>query len=244
MNPSLTLKAMLIPAMVLLVAAVVHADSPAPAPGAPVAPPAGSAPILPGVKVDLQEKLIDLDAEVCLEAGMLELVGTPPQGKQHESILTLKPRPQHIHLALLMLGLKNGTPGKWVYENNKARAVNATGDKVTLSLVYTKDGKTVEEPIQTFIRDTKTKKPLDSSMFIFAGSTMLKNPSGGDPVYAADIDQDVISVVSKNDEVLALPVAASDSNESLEWEITPNSLPKLGTKALLRIRPVVEEKKK
>ncbi len=236
-----TLGALLIGASVMLAACATLAEPPAPAP--PVAPPADKAPILTGLKIDLQQKLIDVDAEICLEAGMLELLGTTPQGKQHESILTLKPRPQHLHLALLMLGLKPGKPGTWVYENGKGRAVNPTGDKVKLSLVYDKDNKSVEEPINTFIRDTKTKKQLDSDVFVFAGSVMVKHPDVKEPIYAADSDADVISVVSKPDEVLALPNAASDSNESLEYEITPNSLPKLGTKVTLRIR-VIEEPKK
>lgn len=213
---------------------------------APAAPPEvrGDKAVLPGIHIDLKKRIVDVDASVCLNAGLLELIATERGGKEHEAIVALDAKAQNIHLALLMIGLKPGSPGRWEYVNKKPHPIDPTGDRVKLSLVFTKDGKQAEYPITRFVRDQNTKKPLDSGVFVFAGSRMVEAEKGKPPVYAAGMDGDVVTLVSFNDELLAAPHAASNSNDLLNYEIDPTILPKVGTRVVLRVRPAGDAVKK
>jgi len=47
---------------------------------------------LPGVKINLDEWSVDVDAEVCLHDGLLELILCVDNTKEHESIFSTKAR--------------------------------------------------------------------------------------------------------------------------------------------------------
>jgi hypothetical protein len=219
------------------------AEDKPPAKETPAAPGA-VAPRFDGITINLQERFIDVEAEVCLEEGILENIATVPSAKEHESIIVVKARPRNIHFALLMMGLKNGTPGRFIYKPDKVVPVDPTGDKVRVSLVVDRDGKKVEEPITNFIHERKSGKHLESDVFVFAGSRLLDQPDQKEPLYAADATGDVVSLVSFDDEMLSPMHAASNSNETLLWEIDKKVTPKLGTKVVMRLRPVVEKAEK
>ncbi len=219
-------------ALLLLIGCTVAQEPTAPSPPADTQ---GQV-ILPGATLNMKEKYIDLKGKVCLREGLLELVATVPAGKEHESILSLKTVPSQVHAALLMLGLKPGHPGRWVYEKEKVTAVDPAGDRVKISLRWQQQGQWVERPINDFILNSKTRKHLDSDEFVFAGSHVHK-PQEGDPVYLADQTGDVVALVSFDTELLALPKAASNANDEVFWIADTQALPELGTEVVLRLRP-------
>ncbi|MBI1367775.1 MAG: hypothetical protein GC162_03885 [Planctomycetes bacterium] len=201
---------------------------------------------MPFVDVNLKEGYVDVAGSVCLREGPLELFATVASGKEHESIITIKARPQNVHFALLMLGAKPGSPGSWEYKDNKPIPHDPKGDHLKLTLLYDKDGKKVERPINEFVRDMKTRKTLASNVFVFAGSRMTKDENGKES-YAADSTGDVVTLVSFYEEMIAQPKAASNSNEQLEWEANTPEIPEVGTPVTLRIyfdREAAEPKKK
>ena len=65
---------------------------------------------LPGLVVDFQKRCVDIEATICLDEGMLELIACTKETKEHESIVTITARPMHVHTALLLLGANNGNP--------------------------------------------------------------------------------------------------------------------------------------
>ncbi len=65
---------------------------------------------LPGIKLNLEERCVDVNATVCLHKGLLELVACTKGSKEHESILSIAARPMHIHTAMLLMGARPGTP--------------------------------------------------------------------------------------------------------------------------------------
>jgi hypothetical protein len=78
---------------------------------------------------------------------------------------------------------------------------------------------------------------MGRTRFVFAGSRIEKRGDDPEPTYLADSSGDVVSLVSFNDELLALPTAASNANEKLVWEANTPRIPPVGTKVILRIRP-------
>ena len=218
---------------------------------------------LPGMVVDYFEKrCVDLEGTICLEKGLLELIACTKGSKEHESIVALSARAMHIHMGLLLLGANNGHPAmRKPVDEKKTRWVNVPprGDSIDVFLVMAnKDGKLIEKPISDFIvRSSGRVDEVDGTVivapdqtekrggkeetslphtFIFAGSHLRDN-GPGPRQYLADLSGNVISIASFGDELLCLPFHQTQENSALMWQGKPGTLPKVGTKITLRLRP-------
>lgn len=76
--------------------------------GAPVREADPSA-VLPGITIDREAGYVDVEAEVVnRDVKWLELLLCEVGGREHETILATEARPSHVHLSLILLGLKPG----------------------------------------------------------------------------------------------------------------------------------------
>ena len=218
---------------------------------------------LPGMVIDYFEKrCVDLEGTICLEKGLLELIACTKGSKEHESIVAVSAKAMHIHMGLLLLGANNGHPAmRKPVDEKKTRWVNVPprGDSIDVFLVTTnKDGKLIEKPISDFIvRSSERVDEVDGAVivapnqtekrggeqetrlphtFIFAGSHLRDN-GPGPRQYLADLSGNVISIASFGDELLCLPFHQTQENGALMWQVKPGTLPKVGTKITLRLRP-------
>ena len=218
------------------------------------APEAVAALKLPGLKINLEEKSVDVDATVCLRTGFLELVACTKDSKEHESILSVDAKPSHIHAALLLLGAKPGNPAMRKPLNEEmTRWVDLPprGGKVKVSLVFAAEGGEAKEfPISKFISrnsgevegievdEEEAGQPFPTSTFLFAGSHLYK-PKEGKPRYLAEESGNVISIATFGDELLCLPGVHAKDNWALVWEVDPTDLPALDAKVVLRLKPEI-----
>lgn len=212
---------------------------------------------LPGIKIDTENQLVDVAAEVCLDQGLLELVACTKGTREHEAVVILEAEPIHIHTALLLIGARNGNPAmsKPINEE-KTRWMHlpAQGDPINVSLVIeSEEGQPAERPISDFITRTKgdpymsdmgydESEPEDDEKeetfphtFLFAGSHLIENEEG-EKQYLAEVSGNVITISTFGDEILCLPDFQSRENGELVWEIDPTHLPPVGTKVTLRLR--------
>ncbi|MDX1682723.1 MAG: YdjY domain-containing protein [Phycisphaeraceae bacterium] len=255
-------------AALILAAAMAWAGSEAPESEAPTTRPAQAGanegvpqPVeLPGVKIDFENRTVDVTSVVCLDQGALELIATTEGNREHESIVMVKARPMHIHTGLLLLGSRNGHPAlRRPINEEKTRWISLPprGDPVDVSLVVPglENDEPIEVPIGEFMRPTEDEfdqfadpaaeqqHPDDMvfpSTFLFAGSQLFENEEG-ERRYLADINGNVISITTFGDEVLCAPGIQSRDNGQLLWEIDPGFLPKVGTEVILRLRPKLVE---
>ena len=205
---------------------------------------------LPGIKLNLEEWSIDVNATVCLHEGVLELVACAKGSKEHESILATSARPMHIHTAMLLMGLKPGTPAmRRVGERGRERwvPIDPAGDEVCLSLVFPdSEGNPQESPIAKFISPvlpddikivkTKAKEETFPASFLFAGSHLIED-GPGPKKYVCEHSGNVISISTFGDELLCLPGVHGHQNDELTWKVNPKGLPKIGEQVILRLRP-------
>ncbi|MHC4995243.1 MAG: YdjY domain-containing protein, partial [Planctomycetota bacterium] len=199
----------------------------------------GGAQGLEHVRVSVAGGYVDLEGQICFREGLLELVATVFGGKEHESLVRLEARPRDVHLGLLMIGAKPGSPGQWIYLEDKVVPVDPTGSVLSLAVRWEEGGQTVERSVGKMVRDGRTGRAMGGDRFVFAGSHLIEpreGDEGGERQYAADLGGDVISLVSFPDEVLALPKAASNSNEEVFWEANTPRVPELGTRVVIRLR--------
>ena len=119
---------------------------------------------LPGVKVDLRRRIIDIEAVVCLDEGPLELIACGRGSKEHESIVSLASRAMHIHTALLLIGAVNGHPAsrrQLPGDDAEWEWVSPQGDEIEVWMVLpSKFGPLAERPISEFVVKTLDANPL------------------------------------------------------------------------------------
>ena len=205
---------------------------------------------LPGIKLNLKERCVDVNATICLHEGLLELVACTKGSKEHESILSIAARPMHIHTAMLLMGARPGTPAMRKAQDgapNRWVPVEPAGDPVHVSLVFPDSkGKPQEYPIQKFISPaqpdeisgipTKKKLATFSASFLFAGSHLVEN-GAGPRKYVCEQSGNVISISTFGDELLCLPGIHGHQNDGLAWKVNSKGLPGIGEQVILRLRP-------
>jgi hypothetical protein len=255
-------------AATLLLLPSLSIPAPAEEPAKEVTPPAGKeapkdpgeALELPGLKIRVKERCVDVDATVCLETGMLELIACTKGSKEHEAIISVDAKAAHIHAALLLLGAKPGNPAmRKPVDKEGTRWVDLPprGGEVDVFLVFKgEDGVMKEHPISDFLiraaddfsgnpapEEDPKKRRFPTHTFLFAGSHLWKN---GDqpPQYLADESGNVLSLATFGDELLCLPGVHANENDGLVWEVDSTHLPAMGKKVLMRLRPKLPEQGK
>jgi len=115
--------------------------------------------------VDPENRSVSFPATMNLAEGVLEVIIATPRGRLHEALLKADVSPMALQALLYTLDLNNG-PRR---QDSTARR----GDLVDIDLEFTAaDGMTVREPVESFIRDTRTGKPKVRTGWVFVGSTM------------------------------------------------------------------------
>ena len=215
---------------------------------------------LPGIKVQIKERYVDVDATVCLSEGLLELIACAKATKEHESIIVLEAKAAHVHASLLLIGARPGNPAtrKLIEgatpENPRWIDYPPSGEKIDVFLVVKDaEGKMVERPISDFLikeeehygvpvqgEEKKEVERFPTNTFVFAGSHIYQGEKGP-PKYLADVDGNVISISTFGDELLCLPDIHTHGNDGLVWGVDSTYLPEEGTKVILRLRPQFPE---
>jgi hypothetical protein len=204
--------------------------------------------IFPHITIDAEDRRVDVESQVCLSEGFLELIACGKDSKEHESLIMVEAKPSHIHAALLLIGAEAGNPAMRKPLDEEATRwahIPPRGQAVKISLVLPKEGGgTVERPVSDFIVPTEDETGLREAAgedekfpdtFLFTGSFF--HGEGEDRKYIADMSGHVISIATFGDEVFSLSEVHGQDNGSLAWQIKPESLPEIGTKVILRLRP-------
>ncbi len=210
---------------------------------------------MPGMKIMVKKGYVDVDAKVCLNEGLLELIACTKDSKEHESLIMVEPKAAHIHAALLLIGAQPGNPAirKEVQTADGPRWVDLEprGQEIDVYLVFNnKDAQPEEHPISKFLIKgldenfdgvptepvKKEERVFPTHTFLFAGSHVYKDGEA-DPIYLADEGGNVISLSTFGDELLALPGVHGHANDALSWAVDPTHLPPLDSKVILRLKP-------
>ncbi len=195
------------------------------------------------VWVDAKNKQIVMEGEICLNKGQLEMFACPKETKEHESVVAIDGKAFVVHAALLAVGAKVGGPVKF-----EPKYEPASGTRVDIYCFWTdKDGKKHSTPAQQWVRNLKTKKPLEYH-WVFAGSGFwteeLVDDKTGKIVprkhYLGDAG-DFICVSNFASATLDLPVLSPQDNENLLYEAFTENIPPRGTKVTVVLVPKLEK---
>jgi hypothetical protein len=184
-----------------------------------------------------KKRRVLISGEVCLREGQLELFLCRKQTKEHEAIVSAEVDARKIHEALILAGAEEGSPVSFVPDYRPA-----SGTKIKVSVRYKDKDKLVTVPAQSWIKNAKNNKDLESD-WVFAGSRLVDNPlDPGKKHYLAN-DGDVICISNFETALLDLPIKSPKDDAERFFIANTERIPPLETKVEVILEPIVEAKK-
>jgi len=179
---------------------------------------------LGGIRFDQKARTASFPAAVNLREGPIEYVIVTTSGKIHESLLRTDIAPQHLHIAMLLLGAKGARTN--ALPEDPAQAL--PGDRVTIELSWTEKNRTRRAPADRFIFDRKKKSTLKKGSWVYTGSRLR-----GDG-FAAQQDGSIVSLITDPDALInnSRPGREDDDN----WIASPKGLPPAETVVEVTLR--------
>jgi hypothetical protein len=186
-----------------------------------------------GMKIDKAKRTITIPAKVAprkiddpayKEIYPLEVVATFPfpRGKKaHETAITIEVKPSEVHKALEGFGLKAGKPATNASEKQTGPVV-----KIMLDLAPGKGGRLV--PVEQFLEDKKSGKPMPPVKWLFTGSVMVSTDPDKPKVYGADDKGTLIAIFPVTAETVFQSSLSLADEKYVKLEAS-KKLPAIGT---------------
>jgi len=190
-------------------------------------------PIYP-VWIDAEHKQIILVGTACKADYPLEFFATYAD-RGYESVVVIYAKPSIVHAGLLALGAKPGKPVEYEPQYSPP-----TGAEVEIEVAWKdQNGRRQKARAQNWVRDIKTKQPLDVN-WVFTGSMFWEDKTTGEKSYLADRG-DFISVLNLPTALLDVPIKSGSAIESRLFEGFTEHLPPPGTPVTLILTPKLEK---
>lgn len=188
------------------------------------------------VWVDPKHKWVVFLGAVCKADYPLEFFVTYPD-RAYESLVMADVKPSVVHTGLLAIGATPGHPARFQPEFSPP-----TGTEIVIEVRWKdKAGKVQTARAQDWIRNIKTKKPLDLN-WVFAGSAIWNDEKFGRH-YQGD-SGDFICVLNLPGATLDLPLRSASDLESRLFEANAQQLPPTGTPVTVLLKPILPAKEK
>lgn len=143
-------------------------------------------------QVDEKAGTVSFAAKVCKQnvyaelKGAVEYVLVNPGGKAYESLFEANVDALALHEGLKKAGAQPGQPAR--IEEDKTFVPE--GSKVSIRVEWKDGDRARSEPVEAFLKDAKTGKPMEAKGWLFTGSKAAFNP--------ATNKQDLQVVLTKN----------------------------------------------
>jgi len=204
---------------------------------------------LPGVTIDRETLEVRIEATACLDSGILEYVVCRPNTFEHEAIFTTEAKPELVHAALLLGGLKPTPLLRGLTDLWWEKALKQAESRVKIEVEWEDEGKKKRVSLASLLRSreesgegqggedpAKEEKALEvQEAWVFAGSFLQTNRESGARVYAANLSGILVGIWPDPSTVIQYGVANGNpyDGKGLGMEIHEERVPKVGTKVRL-----------
>ncbi|MDD4540392.1 MAG: YdjY domain-containing protein [Lentisphaeria bacterium] len=166
--------------------------------GADRAPPIGTERLADGslkvgnIVIRRAERELAFPARFILQAGALEALLVHPHGRLHEALLCTEVKALHVQAMLYLLGTENGP--------RQDGPAGKRGDLVDIDIEWTDAaGAARRDPIEAWIIDNRTEKPMTRMGWVFVGSRIK------DGSFLADGEGNIAITYAIGESVLSTP---------------------------------------
>jgi len=192
-----------------------------------------------GGRVDFKSKTLVLPSEVCLRQGPVELFACAEGGKDHESVLRVRCRPELVNLNLTLFGLKKGP--------SRPPAGTPPGDRVIVLCEWTLDGKTTTARAEDLIWNAALNRPMDRVGWTYVGSRFVPEhdvetgkPTGR-TIFEAVYGRTLLATFLDRAALFETPLP--EGVDDSVFMVNEKTVPPRGTPVRLIIRPPMPEER-
>lgn len=194
------------------------------------------------IETDLKNHRVSIRGYFTGTAGALELGACTTGGKTYLSPLGLAARPSKIAEALRTIGAEPGDVP--VVDRRRGTATEPKGRKVTLFVQWHITRKNEvslrRAALETFFWNRSADAAMAKGPWIYAGSKLVRDGTGGSGLFVADLSGTVAAVTRLDTSALFYYDGPSPRNDV--WSATPGASPAKGTACRLIVELVPEAK--
>lgn len=176
------------------------------------------------VTLDRSTRQISFPATVNLHEETVEYVVVHKSGKAHESIFRTEARPQDVHVALLLLGVKP-VMTNWFGADGKAPP---HGDKVRIEVAWTDLYSRHQRPAEDLVLNKETGHTLARGEWIYNGSNFSEGR------FTAQRDGSIVSIHIDPDALINNPRPGRENDDL--YRPHAETLPPIGAAVAITIR--------
>jgi len=204
---------------------------------------------LPGVTINRATREVRIAAEVCLQSGILEYVVCRPDTFEHEAIFTTEAKPELVHAALLLCGLKPTPQLRGLSDLWSEKVMKQEQSRVKIEVEWELEGVRKRVNLISMLQDrqditmgvevdaqSKSKKESQvQDAWVFAGSFLQENKETGKRFYAANSSGILVGIWPNPSTVIQYGLTSGDPHKGKHQglEIYEECVPKVGTKVKL-----------
>jgi hypothetical protein len=209
---------------------------------------------LPGVTINRVTREVRIDAVVCLDTGLLEYVVCRPDTFEHEAIFTTTAKPELVHAALLLSGMKPTPLQRGLSDLWSEKAMKQKQSRIKIEVEWEEKGVKKRENLTSMIQDREgeaegyeiapaepAQKPEEKKeskvqdAWIFTGSFLHVNPETKKQFYAANSSGILVGIWPDPSTVIQYGIQSGDpyAGEHLGMQVNEETVPKVGTKVKL-----------
>jgi len=207
---------------------------------------------LPGVTVNRETLEVRIEATVCLDSGILEFVVCKPDTFEHEAIFTTTAKPELVHAALLLGGLKPTPQLVGLTDLWWQKAMKQEASRVKIEVEWEAEGAKKRVKLSSMIKSREVAEDgavatvEAEDAWVFAGSFLQAHQETGERFYAANFSGILVGIWPDPSTVIQYGIASGNPYEGKGFgmEINEETVPKVGTKVNLvfsRYAPPAEE---
>jgi hypothetical protein len=177
-----------------------------------------------GIRLNKQEGIVEFDAAVNMDKGLLEYLIVGNGGKTHESLLRAEIEPYNLQIALLMIGLE-GTMNPLSAQGDSRLP---TGDPITIWVKWEKNGKIENLQVDKWVADKNAGNAPTTMNWVFTGSII----SNG--VFMAQVEKSIAAIY--HDPIALIDNTSKEGASDEIWFVNEKEVPPAGTKVTVTIR--------
>jgi hypothetical protein len=177
-----------------------------------------------GVRLDKREGMVEFEAEINMDKGLLEYLIVGNGGKTHESLLRTQIEPYNLQLAMLMIGLE-GTMNPLSAQGDSRLP---TGDSVTIWIKWENNGKIENLQVDKWVTNKNAGNAPTPMNWVFTGSTI----SNG--MFMAQVEKSIAAIY--HDPIALIDNTSKEGASDEIWFVNEKEVPPVGTKVTVTIR--------
>jgi len=155
------------------------------------------------VTLDKSNRTVRFPASVNLRDETVEYAVVHKRGKTHESIFRTDARPEDVHVAMLLLGVK-GLMTRSFGADGKAPPL---GEKVWIEASWTNNGARAQFAMEELALNKQTQKPMSSGEWIYNGSNFSEG------MFTAQRDGSIVSIHIDPDALINNPRSGREDDD-------------------------------